>query len=122
MDTSDKADIKAIEKALRSKCVETPEVYLNEFFERKMKPGERINTYCQALEKLLDKAGISGDSREKLLSSRLISQVPLDVKNFMELMSDKSWKDLVHIFENQTDYKKQMSEFMNIGVNKIETP
>lgn len=62
--------------------------------------------------------------RQKFLRSRLISVVPSDVKNFMELVNDKKWPELVSIFENQTDFKDAILRYpygyLKVDINKTE--
>lgn len=62
-------------------------------------------------------------ARHRFLRARLISVVPNEIKNFMELLNDNSWSELVNIFENQSDYKDlSTSDFLKVEVNKFETP
>ncbi|CAF1017288.1 unnamed protein product [Brachionus calyciflorus] len=102
-----KTDIDEIIKALKAGCKKSPDFYLNLFYARKLKPDESIATYCHEIEGLLSKGmpGLEEASKSSLLRARLIANVPENVKNFMELLSDKSWKKLVTIFYKSVDYK-----------------
>ena len=127
LDETKKANIAEIEKALRAGCVQPPEVYFSEFYNRTLRPGEKLGEYCRALEKLVDKAcpGCEERVRSSMLRSRLISVVPNDVKNFMELINDKTWSELVKIFEDQNEYRDpstSMNDFLKVDINKIDTP
>ncbi|CAF1081998.1 unnamed protein product, partial [Brachionus calyciflorus] len=59
-----------------------------------MKPDESIATFCHDIEELLTKEmpGLEEESKSSLLRTRLIANVSENVKNFMDLLSDKSWK------------------------------
>lgn len=120
------ADIKEIEKELRRKCVQPAEFYLSQFYDCTLQPEDRIGPFCRRLESLVNKGlpGMETSAKHTLLRSRLIKVVPKDVKNFMELLNDRSWPQLVTIFENQKDYNNEDSknDYLKIDVNKFETP
>ena len=104
---SQKTDIDEIIKALKTGCKKSPDFYLNLFYARTLKSDESIATFCHDIEGLLSKGmpGLEEASKSSLLRARLIANVPENVKNFMELLSDKSWKELVTIFDKSVDYK-----------------
>ena len=97
---SQKTDIDEIIKALKAGCKKSPDFYLNLFYARTLKPDESIATFCHEIEGLLSKGmpGLEEASKSSLLRARLIANVLENVKNFMELLSDKSWKELVTNF------------------------
>lgn len=119
LNDTEKKDIELIKKKLRETCVLSPEHYLNKFHNRTLGPNEKIGQFCRALEGLLDKAKCTGDMRETLLRWRLISVVPESTRQFMELLSDKSWDELVTIFEKQTDYNFHKPSSDYVDVNRI---
>ncbi|CAF0975863.1 unnamed protein product [Brachionus calyciflorus] len=104
---SQKTDIDEIIKALKSGCKKSPDFYLNLFYARTLKPDESIATFCHEIEGLLWKGmpGLEEASKSSLLRARFFANIPENVKNFMELLSDKSWKELVTIFDKSVDYK-----------------
>lgn len=119
LNDTEKKDIELIKKKLRETCVLSSEHYLNKFHNRTLGPNEKIGQFCRVLEGLLDKAKCTGDMREKLLRWRLISVVPESTRQFMELLSDKSWDELVTIFEKQTDYNFSKTPSDYVDVNKF---
>ncbi|CAF0881342.1 unnamed protein product [Brachionus calyciflorus] len=102
-----KTDTDEIIKALNAGCKKSPDFYLNLFYARTLKQDESIATFCHEIEGLLSKdmPGLEKAFKSSLLRARLISNVPENVKNFMELLSDKSWKELFTIFDKSVDYK-----------------
>lgn len=106
LSNAEKADIDEIMHALRQGCVKSPDYYLNLFYTRKLKPEESIASFCHDIERLLNKGmpGLETESKSKLLRARLIANVPENVKNYMEMLSDKSWRDLVALFDKSVDY------------------
>ncbi|RNA43351.1 hypothetical protein BpHYR1_027320 [Brachionus plicatilis] len=65
--------------------------------------------------------GLEEAAKSSLLRARLIANVPENVKNFMELLSDKSWKELVAIFDKSVDYKSITTKVEDeaVLVNKL---
>ena len=60
-------------------------------FNRNLNQGETIASFCTVIQEYLDDELAKFDeyARDQLLISRLISNVPENVKNFLELMSNK---------------------------------
>ena len=118
LNATQKADVKEVFKKL-------PEFYMNLFYVRTLKPNESVSAYCNDIQHLLEKAmpGLEETTRDKFLKSRLISVVPESVKNFLEMLSDKTWAQLVAIFDKSTDYKSILpADFAHeVAVNKFET-
>ncbi len=112
LSASVKGDIDEVMKALKDGCRKSPDYYLNLFYMRVLKPDETIASFCHDIEFLLSKGmpGLEEASKSSLLRARLIANVPENVKNFMELLSDKSWKELVNIFDKSVDYKSITSK------------
>jgi hypothetical protein len=56
---------------------------------------------------LLEKGlpGLEKTIRDKLLRSRLLAVAPVNLKNFLEMLSDRSWDDVVNILDKSNDYK-----------------
>ena len=98
LDSNDQKDLDKIFEALKKACSKSPQYYLNLFFNKKLNQGETINSFCKTIQEYLDDALPKVDeyTRDQLLISRLISNVQENVKNFLESMSDKSWKELVN--------------------------
>lgn len=92
---------------IRKACSKPTELYLNKFYSILQEPGESVAKYCLSIQTLLDKGlpGLEKTHREQMLKARLITVVPENVKNFLELLGDRSWDELVAIFEKQTDYR-----------------
>lgn len=111
---------------MRRKCVQPAEFYLRQFYDSTLQHGNRIGPFCRRLESLVNKGipGMEDTAKHTLLRSRLIKVVPKDVKNFMELLSDRTCPQLVTIFENQRDYNGEDSknDYLKADVNKFETP
>ena len=123
LDSSDQKDFDKIFEALKKACSKSPQYYLNMFFNRKLNQGETIASFCTAIQEYLDDALPKVDeyTRDQLLISRLISNVPENVKNFLELMSDKLWKEPVIIFDKSMDNKKLVAQRFDLSeVNKID--
>ena len=104
LDSSYQKDLDKIFEALKKACSKSPQYYLNLFFNRKLNHGETITSFCTAIQKCPDDALSKVDeyTRDQLLISRLISNVPENVKNFLELMSYKSWKELVNMWTTKS--------------------
>ena len=105
--TNSKATMTEVVAHLKKVCAKPTELYLNKFYTRIMEPGESIAKYCISIQNLLDKGlpGLDKSHREQMLKARLIAVVPENVKNFLELLGDRSWNELMVIFEKQTDYR-----------------
>ena len=93
MSDDDKKNIDTIFDKLKSICFKAPEFYLNLFYSRVLKPDQSIRKFCHELQKLLERGMPVLDEtvKGKMLRARLISSVPEHVKNFLELMTDKTW-------------------------------
>lgn len=119
----DKKDINKIIKQLKETCTKTPEYYLNAFYTAALEPGESIAQFCQKLQILVEKGlpGLDETHRDKMLKARLIVNVPQHVKDFLELMSNKKWSELVEIFEKSNDYKSTSPNNFQIetAINKM---
>lgn len=119
----DKKDINKIVQKLKETCTKTPEYYLNSFYTATLEQGESIAQFCQKLQKLLEKGllGLQETHRDKMLKARLIVNVPQHVKDFLELMSNKKWSELVEIFEKSNDYKGEALNHYQTetAINKI---
>ena len=88
----DKKDINKIMKKLKESLAKAPEFYLNLFSTRQLKPGESISSFCHSVQSLLDRMpGLKKTSRDRLLGSRLIAIAPENLKNFLEILNDRSW-------------------------------
>lgn len=128
MQAVDKEDIKKILDTLKGKCIKSPEYYLNLFYSRQLKQDEKIGDFCHDIERLLDKGmpGLELNGRSRMLMSRLVSTVPSHIKSFLELQSDKSWSDIVSVFDKSVDYKEMYTgNFQQIKqepmeINKME--
>ncbi|CAF1093786.1 unnamed protein product [Brachionus calyciflorus] len=126
MNEIDKTSIKSIFEKLKRGCVKSPEYYLNLFYSRQLKHEEKISTFCYEIEKLIDKGlpRLDEENRTRMLRSRLLSAVPETIKNYLELLSDKKWPEIVQIFDKTVDYKEiyqgkfQIKE--EVDLNKIE--
>lgn len=108
IEEADKNDIKKILECLKRGCVKSPEYYLNLFYSKQLKPDQKISDFCYEIEKLMDKAlpNLDEDNRTRMLRSRLLSAVPEHIKSYLELLSDKKWKEIVAIFDKSVDYKE----------------
>ncbi|CAF1030452.1 unnamed protein product [Brachionus calyciflorus] len=68
--------------------------------------------------------GLDEENRTRMLRSRLLSAVPETIKNYLELLSDKKWTEIVAIFDKSVDYKEiyqgnfQIKE--EVDLNKID--
>lgn len=107
LDETQQADIKEIEKKLRSCLSKAPEFYLNQFYKREVRGGESISSFCHCVQGLLEKGlpGLEKTIRDKLLRSRLLAVAPENLKNFLEMLSDRSWDEVVSILDKSNDYK-----------------
>ena len=126
LDASKKGDIDEIFKKLRQCCAKAPEYYLNKLYTRTLKADEPISSYCHDIQNLLEKAmpELNPETKGMMLRARLISVVPESVKNFLEMLSDKTWSELVAIFDKSTDYKaiiQSSSVPTEVEINKSET-
>ena len=120
MDTAKQADIKEVFKELTSKCSKSPDYYLNLFYNRTMKHGESVASYCYAIQELLDRAmpGLDTTARDRFLKARLVANVQESVKTFLEMMSDKTWAELYDIFSKSNDYSKMSSNVSEFGIKR----
>ena len=84
MDAGKQKDIKEVFKELTSKCSKSPDYYLNLFYNRTMKYGESVATYCYAIQELLDRAmpGLDTTARDRFLKARLVANVRKISKHF----------------------------------------
>jgi len=107
LDDSKRKSLTDIFKALEEKCSKSPDYYLNLFYLRKMNANETIASYCYAIQELLERAmpSLNEEDKEKFLKARLIANVPEHVKTYLEMLSDKSWRELCDIFNKSVDYK-----------------
>jgi hypothetical protein len=94
-----KSVIDEVMKALKAGRKKSADYNLNLFNTRMLKPDETVAKSMPGLEE---------DSKSSLLRARLMANV--QEKNFMELLSDKSWKELVTIFDKSVDYKSSPSK------------
>ncbi|RNA29077.1 hypothetical protein BpHYR1_038437 [Brachionus plicatilis] len=77
---------------------------------------------------ILDKGmpGLEPNGRSRMLMSRLVSTVPSHIKSFLELQSDKSWSDIVSVFDKSVDYKEMYTGYFQqikqepMEINKME--
>ncbi|RNA30354.1 hypothetical protein BpHYR1_050047 [Brachionus plicatilis] len=94
-------------KALRLYNSMTDRVFLESVLQLNTKSGESIASFAKDLERLVDKdlPGLDGTVKTKLLKSRLVSSVPENTKDFLELLSDRTLGELIIISENQVAYK-----------------
>ena len=112
-------------EALKKAYSKSPQYYLNLFLNRKLNQGETICTYCTAIQEYLEDAlpKIVEYTRDQLFISRLISNLTENEKNFLKLMSNKSWKELVNIFEKSVDYKRLAAQSFDLSeVKKKRLP
>ena len=111
-------------KKLKDCSARAPEYYLNLFYARKLRTNETIAAFCHDIQCTLEKGmpGINESTKFQLLKARLISVVPENVKNFLELLADKKWDEIVAIFDKSTDYKVIVPDEFNheIEVNRTE--
>lgn len=123
---TEKASIKSVLEKLKKSCVKSPEYYLNLFYSRQLKSDEKISTFCYEIEKLIDKGlpGLDDENRTRMLRSRLLSAVPENIKNYLELLSDKKWSEIVGIFDKSVDYKEiyqgQFQIKEEVDLNRVE--
>ncbi|CAF1093470.1 unnamed protein product, partial [Brachionus calyciflorus] len=79
--------------------------------------------FCYEIEKLIDKGlpGLDEENRTRMLRPRLLSET---IKNYLELLSDKKWPEIVQIFDKSVDYKEiYQGKFQikqEVDLNKIE--
>ena len=97
----EKRDIQQIFKKLKELCVKPASHYLNTFNTRTIKYGETIPAFCHIIEELIDKAmpGLQIGFRKQLSTDRLMKSVPSNTRNFIELVIDKEWKEIVKSME-----------------------
>ena len=126
MPQEDKDSMMKIWKEMERKSSKPKQYYLNLFYNRKINPGESVAAFCHAIQNLLEHGmpGLDVEARDELLKSRLMVNVPENTKNFLELMAEKKWSELVQIFDKQVDYKQmeqpqwEVSEINTINTNQ----
>jgi len=123
LNETDRKSIKAIKKKLKECLAKAPEYYLNLFYMRAVKPNESIASFCHAIQQLLDKGmpGLEPATKGRLLRSRLIAVAPENLKNFLEMLADKTWDEVVAILDKSTDYRAITAPTLpEIALNKAE--
>jgi hypothetical protein len=100
-------------------CAKSTEYYLNEFFSRNRAPNESIAAYCYRVQELIDLAmpGLAQQSREQMLKSRLVTNVPAHVKAYMEMVKDCSWSKLFQLFDKTADFDEVKSEPSDVTIS-----
>lgn len=105
--SSEKNNIEDVFKGLKDKCGKPPNYYFSLFYNKEIKQDESIASFCHAIESYLEKAtpGMDQLARERILIGRLMEKAPESVRGTLVLLGDKSWKELVTIFDKSVDYR-----------------
>lgn len=120
LSAAEKLDIEVVKKKLTDCLSVAPEYYMGQFFTRSLNPNETISSFCHAIQTLLERGmpSLDDDTKTKMLRAKLIPVVPSYVKNFLEMFPEKSWDQIVLIFDRSTDFKSIVPD---VDVNRMGT-
>lgn len=129
LSADDKKDYKKVKEHLIKQCGKDAIFYLNEFYNRKLMPGEGPKDYGLELAELLERAlpNLTYETiRGPILKTQLMNNLPPKVRGLVNFTKTVNWDDLLNALDSsynellqEESAGLQVADNLEIEINKL---